>query len=63
MSRCHWVETDRELQLDRDPNDVRGRDDYTRERDGDPRDVFVAGLELPRGPEREVVLEATIATS
>ncbi|HEY2433530.1 MAG TPA: hypothetical protein VGI12_12715 [Vicinamibacterales bacterium] len=54
-----WVEADRDLQLNRDPEDVRGRDDDTRdrERDGDPRDVFVAGLELPRGPEREVVLD------
>ena len=54
-----WLETDRDLQLDRDPYDVRGRDDDTRDRERvvDPRDVFVAGLELPRGPDREVVLE------
>ncbi len=54
-----WVEPDRDLPLDRDPEDVRGRDDDTRdrERDGDPRGVFVANLELPRGPEREVVLD------
>lgn len=54
-----WVEADRNLQLDRDPDDVRGRDDDTRdrERDGDPRDVFVASLDLPRGSEREIVLD------
>jgi RHS repeat-associated protein len=54
-----WAEPDRELQVDLDPHDIRGRDDDTRdrERDVDPRDVFVAGLELPRGPEREVVLD------
>src|SRR5262249_50283288 len=40
----------------RDPfNDVRDRDHDTRDRD--PRDPFVHGLELPRGPEREVVFD------
>jgi hypothetical protein len=54
-----WVEADRDLQVDRDQDDVRGREDDTRDRehDVDPRDVFVAGLELPPGPEREVVLD------
>jgi hypothetical protein len=38
-----------------DLRDARGRDAL--ERDIDPRDPFVDGLELPRGPEREIVLD------
>jgi hypothetical protein len=54
-----WVEVrdpDRELDDPRDPNDdVRDRDSH--ERDVDPRDAVVEGLDLPRGPERETVLD------
>ena len=49
---------------DRDHDDVRDRDDDARERDRDaregahdPRDAFVEGLDLPRGVEREIVLD------
>jgi hypothetical protein len=61
-----WVEGDRDLKQGRDPDEWRGRDGSApdrerdpaeRERDGDPRDVFLGGLELPRGPEREIVLD------
>ncbi len=45
--------------FDDDPrwgNDPRERDDDSRDRDAvDPRDVFVNKLDLPRGPERELV--------
>ncbi len=50
--------------FDDDPrwrSDPRERDDDTRDRDAvdsrdvDPRDVFVNKLDLPRGPERELV--------
>ena len=45
--------------FDHDPrwgSDPRQRDDDTRDRDAvDPRDVFVNKLDLPRGPERELV--------
>jgi hypothetical protein len=58
-----WVEPDTERGPDRDPYDSRSRDEDARdrdrgdrERDIDPREVFVRDLELPRGPEREVVL-------
>lgn len=48
--------------LEREQDDLRDRDEYVRERDSperaiDPRDPFVEGLELPRGPEREVVVD------
>jgi len=36
---------------------IRDRDRDPRERDVDPRDVLVEGLELPRGLEREIVLD------
>jgi hypothetical protein len=39
---------------DRDHDD---RDRDSRERDLDPRDVFLEGLELPRGLEREIVMD------
>jgi hypothetical protein len=35
----------------------RARDQASRERGRDPRDVFLDSLELPRGLEREVVLD------
>jgi hypothetical protein len=46
---------------DREQDDVRDRHEDARERDSrdrdmDPRDPFVDGLELPRGPERELVV-------
>ena len=36
---------------------MRDRDRDPRERDHDPRDVFLDGLELPRGLEREIVMD------
>src|SRR5262245_36170455 len=36
----------------------RGTSDAPRERDTEPRDVFVRDLELPRGAERQVVHDA-----
>jgi hypothetical protein len=41
-------------QRDDDPRD---RDRDSRERDHDPRDVFLRELDLPRGLERELVLD------
>jgi hypothetical protein len=41
----------------RDRDDVRQRDYDPRERDADPRDTFLDGLDLPRGFEREIVLD------
>jgi hypothetical protein len=41
----------------RDRGDVRARDRDTRERNHDPRDAFLEGLELPRGLEREIVID------
>ena len=59
-----WVELARRPGSDReedDPrdrrDDIRDRDRDIRERDHDPRDAFLHDLELPRGPEREVVLD------
>jgi hypothetical protein len=59
-----WVELGRGPGSDReedDPreraNDTRDRDRDVRERDHDPRDAFLHNLELPRGPEREVVVD------
>jgi hypothetical protein len=58
-----WIELrhepglDREQDDSRDRNDVRDRDRDPRERDLDPRDVFLEGLELPRGLEREIVMD------
>jgi hypothetical protein len=48
---------DREPDDSRDRGDVRDHDRETRERDHDPRDVFLDGLELPRGLEREIVMD------
>jgi hypothetical protein len=63
----HWIELGREPASDRQSeNDARNRDDSerdrardhdSRQRGHDPRDVFLDGLELPRGLEREVVLD------
>jgi hypothetical protein len=58
-----WVEPRHQPGLDREPDDprdrgdVRDRDRDTRERAHDPRDVFLEGLELPRGLEREIVMD------
>src|SRR5690242_12460852 len=54
-----WVEMQ---EPDREFNDARDRNEDRRERnagerDRDPRDPFVEALELPRGPEREIVLD------
>jgi hypothetical protein len=63
----HWVELGRGPASDRpSEDDARGRDDNGRDRAGahdprershDPRDVFLDDLELPRGLEREIVLD------
>ena len=57
-----WVDLRDQPGLDREQDDVRDRDDDVRDRDAgerdiDPRDAFVDGLELPRGLEREIVLD------
>jgi hypothetical protein len=58
-----WTELGQAPSLEREPDDsrdrgdVRDRDLDTRERDRDPRDVFLDGLELPRGLEREIVMD------
>jgi len=56
----HWIELGRGPSSDRQPEDDardrdddgrdRGREHDPRERGHDPRDVFLEGLELPRGP-------------
>src|SRR5207244_9038846 len=58
----HWIELGREGASDPRDDDPRDRDEDIRERDRDsrdcdPRDVFLYGLELPRGLEREVVID------
>jgi DNA-binding PadR family transcriptional regulator len=58
---AQWVDL-RSVGLERDaahPRDLgdRDRDREGRDRDFDPRDVFADGLELPRGLDREVVLD------
>src|SRR3954462_2325085 len=60
----HWVKLGRgpsDDPLDDDPrqrdDDPRDRDGDSRERDHDPRDVFLRELDLPRGLERELVLD------
>jgi hypothetical protein len=62
----HWIElgrgpaSDRQPEAyprDRDDGPDRDREHDSRERGHDPRDVFLDGLELPRGLEREVVLD------
>src|SRR6202521_4210742 len=64
----HWIELDRgpasERQSEDDARDRdgdrgdRARDQDSRERGHDPRDVFLDGLKLPRGLEREIVESA-----
>jgi hypothetical protein len=54
-----WIELGRERP---DGNEHPHRDEHVRDRDArdwyvDPRDVFLDGLELPRGLEREIVLD------
>ena len=58
----HWIELGRERASDPCDDDPRDRDADVRERDRDsrdrdPRDVFLDGLELPRGLEREIVVD------
>jgi hypothetical protein len=63
----HWIELGRGPASDRQSeDDTRDRDHDVRDRASghdsrkpghDPRDVFLDGLELPRGLEREVVLD------
>ena len=58
----HWIELGRAGVSDPRDDDPRNRDEDVRERDRDPRDrdprdVFLDGLELPRGLEREVVVD------
>ena len=59
---ARWVESSGTGGLHRDADDPRDLGDRERDRDGhdrdfDPRDVFADGLELPRGLDREVVLD------
>ena len=42
---------------DRDEDERERAGDRDRDRDRDPRDAFVEGLDLPRGLEREIVLD------
>ena len=56
-----WVELGPAPGLDRDVDDCRDRGDVRdrdpRERERDPRDVFLDGLELPHGLERELAID------
>jgi hypothetical protein len=57
-----WVELDGVPGLDHDRDDSRDlgdrdRDRDARDRDFDPRDAFLDGIELPRGLDREVVMD------
>jgi hypothetical protein len=58
-----WIELDhgqepvRERDDSRERDDVRDLDRDGREREVDPRDVFLEGLDLPRGSEREIVID------
>ena len=59
-----WIELGRAPGSDREKDDVRDRDEDVRdrdrdprERDLDPRDVFLDRVELPRGLEREIVMD------
>ncbi len=59
---ARWVELDGAAGFDRDAGDPRDlgdrdRERFDRDRDIDPRDVFLDGIELPRGLEREVVMD------
>ena len=42
---------------DRDEDERHRERDRDRDRDHDPRDAFVERLDLPRGPEREIVVD------
>jgi hypothetical protein len=58
-----WIELGHRPGLDRGQDDCRDLDDIRdrqrdpRERERDPRDVFLEGPELPRGLEREIVVD------
>jgi hypothetical protein len=61
----HWIELGRGPASNRPEDDPRERDKDIRDRDSDPRDrkrdhdprdVFLEGLELPRGLEREIIM-------
>jgi hypothetical protein len=58
-----WTELGHRPGLDRGPDacrdldDIRDREPDPREQERDPRDVFLEGLELPRGLEREIVMD------
>jgi len=57
-----WIELGRGPGSARDEDDPRDRDEDSRDRDSrerdlDSRDVFLEGLELPRGLEREIVMD------
>src|SRR5947209_16960280 len=59
-----WIELGRGPGSDREEDDPRERADDGRDRDRDvrtrdhdPRDAFLNDLELPRGPEREIVVD------
>src|SRR5207245_2678275 len=60
-----WIELGRGPGSAREEDDLRDRDEDSRDRDrdsrerdtDDPRDSFLAGLELPRGREREIVFD------
>ena len=63
-STCHgsnWAEVRARTEKEEDArdraDDIRDRDRDVRDRDHDPRDAFLRDLELPRGPEREVVVD------
>lgn len=48
----------------REPDDGRARVHDERDRDDrDPRDGLMHGLDLPRGEERELVVDRTVPTS
>ena len=59
-----WIELERGPGSEREETDPRDRDEDIRDRDRDsgareidPRDAFVEAVELPRGLEREIVLD------
>lgn len=60
--KIHWIDLGHDSDSDPRNDDSRDRDEDVRardcdSRDRDPRDVFLNGLELPRGLEREVVVD------
>lgn len=56
-----WIELGHGRELDHEPDDARERSDErerdARDRSTDPRDTFTNDLELPRGPDREIVTD------